>query len=395
MELDFLPSPVEDRPGLLMRDPLQYSKAVLIVPPALIATLDLFNGEASDLDLRQAVVEATGELEAGGIVDQLTSALSESGFLEDERFEKMREEAQRRFAEAPFRAASHAGGAYPGETGELRETLRQFMEPATARLAAPVAIAAPHVSPHGGYDSYRNAYSALGPEHADRIFVVLGTSHYGVPERFGLTRKDFVTPLGRARTAGDLVGELEKAAPGAIRMEDYVHATEHSIEFQVAFLQHVVAPDVRILPILCGSFSRSIYDGGMPEDDEQIARFFDALGNLAARESQRITFVMGVDMAHMGRRYGDRFDAYASQDVMLQVEARDRGRIERIAASDARGYWEQVQLHQDDLKWCGSAPFYTFLKSVRGVGGELKSYQQWNIDAESVVTFGAMTFQRT
>ena len=34
MDLDFMPSPVEDRPGLLIRDSYGYSDAVMIIPPA-------------------------------------------------------------------------------------------------------------------------------------------------------------------------------------------------------------------------------------------------------------------------------------------------------------------------------------------------------------------------
>ena len=60
------------------------------------------------------------------------------------------------------------------------------------------AIAAPHVSPQGGWRSYRAAYASLRPEHSSRTFVILATSHYGEPERFGLTRKNFRTPLGEA-----------------------------------------------------------------------------------------------------------------------------------------------------------------------------------------------------
>ena len=41
---------------------------------------------------------------------------------------------------------------------------------------------------------------------------------------------------------------------------------------------------------------------------------------------------------------------------------RDKQRMERIAAADARGFWDLVQENRDDLKWCGSSPLYTFLK---------------------------------
>jgi hypothetical protein len=78
---------------------------------------------------------------------------------------------------------------------------------------------------------------------------------------------------------------------------------------------------------------------------------------------------------------------------MLRVEARDRDRIERVSQQDAAGFWERVQENRDDLKWCGSAPLYTFLRARPDLSGELLRYQQWNIDPQSVVSFAAMRFQ--
>ena len=50
-DLDLLPSPVPDRPGLLIRDPFRYSEAVMIVPPLLVRCLPCFDGAHTDLDL--------------------------------------------------------------------------------------------------------------------------------------------------------------------------------------------------------------------------------------------------------------------------------------------------------------------------------------------------------
>ena len=50
--------------------------------------------------------------------------------------------------------------------------------------------------------------------------------------------------------------------------------------------------------------------------------------------------------------------------------------------------------NRDDLKWCGSSPFYTFLKAVPAARGELMRYEQWNIDEKSVVSFAGMAFSR-
>jgi len=392
--LDFLPSPMEDKPGLVIRDPFQFSDAMLIIPPALIECLEFFDGTHSRLDLRAHLVRATGDVNAGNIEANLTGALSEAGFLEDETFARRRAETEGAFARAAVREAAHAGSGYPHAPGELRETLEGYLageQPGAARGKLQ-AIAAPHVSPFGGVDAYRAAYAALTPADADRTFVVLGTSHYGHPDCLGLTRKAFVTPYGEAVTDAKLVGELERKLGPAALMEDYCHAIEHSIEFQVVFLQHLFGPRVRILPVLCGSYLRSIYEGGMPEDAGNVRRIIGALGEMAAREGSKLAWVLGVDMAHMGRRYGDPLTAIAGRDEMAEVEQRDRARIERMEAGDAQGFWEQVQQNRDDLKWCGSAPIYTFLKAVPEARGTLLRYQQWNIDEASVVSFAGMSF---
>jgi len=395
MDLDFMPSPLPDRPGLLIRDPFHYSDATLIVPPALVECLQLFDGNCTELDLRSALVQLTGDLQVGELEQHLISALSDAGFVEDHNYGRMKQEQHARFAAAPQREPVHAGGAYPVEAGALRITLDRWMDgaPRSASADSLVGIAAPHVSPDGGSECYRAAYAALAPDLKDRVFVVLGTSHYGQPERFGLTRKPFVTPLGTAETDVAMVDRLAGAAGAAVTMEDYCHAVEHSVEFQVVFLQHVFGPDIRILPILCGAFAQSVHAGGLPEADENVRRFFGALGDLAAKEGNRLFWVLGVDMAHMGRRYGDPFPATAGEGRMVSVRERDHSRIGCLASADSDGFWSAIQEDQDALKWCGSAPFYTFMRAVPGAKGELLNYQQWNIDEQSVVTFGALAFR--
>ena len=259
-----------------------------------------------------------------------------------------------------------------------------------------LGIAAPHVSPEGGSASYAAAYRAL-PKLSnggdDRIFVVLGTSHYGEPDRFGLTRKPFATPFGVAPTETALVDELCAAAGAAVALEDYCHAVEHSIEFQVVFLQHLFGPHIRILPVLCGAFAAGPESGKLPESSDQVARFLGALGEMAARPGRKLCFVLGVDFAHVGRRYGDRHAAKAYEGPLAEVAERDDARVERIAAGDAEGFWNLVvERGDDDLKWCGSSPLYTFLRAVPQARGRRLGYEQWNIDDASVVSFGALAF---
>ncbi|MGD1070904.1 MAG: AmmeMemoRadiSam system protein B [Bryobacteraceae bacterium] len=393
-DLDFMPSPLEDRPGLLIRDSFKYSDAVLIIPPPLVECLRCFDGRQTQLDLRQTLVNITGDLQVAEIEDQLIGILARSGFLEDENFARLKEDSHRAFTESPVREPAHAGSGYPDDPEALRGTIREWMgEAAPGTSENLIGIAAPHVSPVGGYESYRAAYRLLGPQYKDRTFVILGTSHYGTANQFGLTRKRYRTPFGAAQTDTSLVDELTQKAVSAIATEDYCHAVEHSIEFQVVFLQSIFGPEIKILPILCGSYARSIYRGGKPEADEDVNRFLGVLGEIATREEDRLLWVLGIDMAHMGRRYGDEFTALANENEMLAVGARDKQRMERVAAGDADGFWDLVQENRDDLKWCGSSPLYTFLKVRPNARGSVERYEQWNIDAESVVSFAGMSFR--
>jgi AmmeMemoRadiSam system protein B len=396
--LDLMPSPVPDRPGLLMRDPYRYAEAVLVVPPPLVPCLAFFDGRCEEGDLRLALARLTGDVRVGEVLDQLRGTLSASGFLEDETYHRFRDERHRAFADAPRRESAHAGSAYPSEPEALRATLDRYLADADAAPAAPardglLGIAAPHVSPEGGWRSYAAAYRALGPEPKDRTFVVLGTSHYGEPDRFGLTRKAFLTPYGETSVDEALVERLAAAGGASVRREDYCHSVEHSIEFQVVFLQHLYGPEVRILPVLCGPLS-----GGSrrqrPEDDARVAQFLDALAGMAATEGERLVWVLGVDMAHVGRRYGDDQAALADEGPMAQVAARDRERCQRLCDGDAAGFWGLVRENGDDLRWCGAAPFYVFLRAAAPAGGELLRYEQWNIDEQSVVSFAGMAFRR-
>jgi len=89
--LDFLPSPIPDKPGLLIRDPFRFSDSTLVVPPPLVQCLTLFDGSGSTLDLREYLVRITGDVEVTGLQQHLLDALSSAGFLEDENFVRLKD----------------------------------------------------------------------------------------------------------------------------------------------------------------------------------------------------------------------------------------------------------------------------------------------------------------
>jgi hypothetical protein len=76
MSLDFMPSPSPEHPGLFIRDPYHFTDAMLVIPPPLIECLRCFDGEHNELDLREALVRVTGELDVTHLHQHLIETLS-------------------------------------------------------------------------------------------------------------------------------------------------------------------------------------------------------------------------------------------------------------------------------------------------------------------------------
>ena len=393
--LDFMPSPVGERPGLLIRDPFQYSDAILIVPPLLAQGLSFFNGEETELDLQAYLSKLTGQIIPGDVVSSMVSALTGNGFVEGPEFEERRNRRRDEFASSPIRLAAHAGTAYPDDGESLTGLLSDKMGHLNGQERSQrIGIAAPHISPEGGWECYSAAYGRLTEDLKGRTFVILGTSHYGTPERFGLTRKPFATPLGNVEVDTSMVTWLEGRAGDSIVTEDYCHSIEHSIEFQAVFLRHMMGSDIKILPILCGPFARCFATGEAPEQDDSLHRFFDALGELADTNRDRLFWVLGIDLSHIGPRYGDQRPVEAFEGEMSPIESDDRECLARVDAGDAAGFFDLMLEKQDRLKWCGFSPLYTWLKAMPEARAQLVKYDQWNIDQTSVVSFAALEFTR-
>ncbi len=399
--LDIFPSPVAERPGLVLRDPFRYSDEVLIIPPLLAAGLSLYDGESTMLDVQAHLTRLAGQLVPSNIIEAMTEVLQKNGYLETEEFERMRTQKQAEFAAAPLRVPAHAGSGYPDQTAELRAQLDQYLQDGLTPGASPqnnpiIGLAAPHVSPFGGWQSYAAAYGRLSGESkqqaAGKTVILLGTSHYGQPESFGLTRKPFVTPLGTLQPDLEKINWLAERAKESIVMEDYCHSMEHSIEFQCVFLQQILGSDFKIVPVLCGPFTRALYYGEPPENDDQVLRFFDAMGEMADLHRSELFWVLGIDLAHIGRRYGDDITAHAGEGEMLEVKDEDMARLQQVCDGNSEEFFELVRPEEDRLKWCGFSPLYTFMNVVPEARGKLLRYDQWNIDEQSVVSFAAMEF---
>jgi hypothetical protein len=211
-------------------------------------------------------------------------------------------------------------------------------------------------------------------------------------EPFALCRKAFDTPLGAIDADGDSIDAIARAMPFDVYADELNHKREHSIEFQVLFLKHVLGKrPARIVPILAGlgELQATRKD---PARDARATRFLDSVGRVIEGLGERAVVVAGADMAHVGPRFGDArpLDERA-QDRLAET---DRQSLMHATEGDAPGFWAHVARDLETRRVCGLAPIYSLLRAMpRAACGELLHYEQ-TVDADdgSIVSHAALGF---
>ena len=148
-DLDVMPSPSPEHPGLLLRDPYQYTDAVLVIPPGLIPALAFLDGEKTERNLLEFLAQHHGENIPGEIISHLVGTLRSQGFLQTEEYDRMKAARHAEFRDLPERRPSHAGSAYPDQPERLRREFDNYFKTASRSTDGNrlIGIAAPHVSP--------------------------------------------------------------------------------------------------------------------------------------------------------------------------------------------------------------------------------------------------------
>jgi MEMO1 family protein len=383
---------------LALRDPAGYTSAVILLPADLLDVLALFDGEHGIADIQAAIMRRDGELIERAQIDKLRAALDEQGFLDSPAFARRRAAIDGTFLSAARRPAHHAGGAYADDPARLRTTMDGFFVPPAG--PGPIGrfqggglrgLVAPHIDFHRGGHAYAWAYRELAERGDADVFVIFGTCHAGLAHPFALTRKDFETPLGPARTDRDFVEALAGRARQDCFAAEPAHRNEHSIEFQAVFLQYLYGGrrEIAIVPVLTSFVHEALARGRQPEDDRRVPAFLDALAETAAATGRRVVFIAGADLAHMGPRFGDPEPITPAELAVIDRE--DRQMLAAVEAGDAVAFFESARRDNDRRRICGLSPIYTLLRTLDGAPGRLRRYGQWP-DPEGVVSFASVVF---
>jgi MEMO1 family protein len=396
--------PIEDRGQrcLVVRDPADPELRPIVLSDGAGAVLMLLDGQRT-LDGLSAALRLRGAAIAPGQVRAFLERLDEAGFLEGARAEHRLRERQDRFRATATRAAVHAGGAYSDGADELPRMLADgyvhydgpgaLPGPRDIRLAPPRGVIAPHVDLHRGAPTYSWAYKAVAEAAPAELYVVLGTCHTPVLGSIAATRKAYDTPLGAVPADSDFLVRLERAWGRDLFAGEFAHANEHSIEFQAVYLRSlgITAP---MVPLLFDSLHSLVPAGKTPRDVPAIMDFVAALRHAVTEDRRSITFIAAVDLAHVGRRFGDTWlvDARHAE----RVGRADRELLELVLAADAEASYAHGMRDHDARRICGLTPLYVLaaLMHAEGRRGELLRYTQWiDSDKSSSVTFASGVYR--
>jgi len=386
---------------IALRDPAGFTDQIAVLPGPLLDLVSLFDGEHPVEAIREILRRRHGEAPSVEQITALLERLDDAGFLDSDRFQARRRATDDAFRQSPVRPAAHAGGAYAGEPAALREQIAGFFARGEGPGAAAVpprqregtlsALIAPHIDFHRGGLTYGSAYQEVLDRSDADLYVVLGTCHAGMPDPFAVTLKPYDTPLGPAAVDRDFYEALARRAGQDLLASEPAHRAEHSIEFQAVMLQSLLGGrrPFTILPVLASYLHEAVWAGTEPEADPRVPRFLDALRETVAASSRRVCLVAGVDLAHVGPRFGD--PDPNTEASLATVERADRTMLESVVAGDAQGFFARVAADRDARRICGLSPIYSLLRVLPEAPGRLIEYRQWP-DPEGAVTFCAVSF---
>ena len=382
------------RSGVYLIDPLGVAEGHVFVPEALLPVVARFDGRhgiaqiEAALEADLAAAEGSPAKLPANFVPDLVRQFDEALMLRSDRFTEALENAVTDFGRAPVRPAAHAGSAgYPETPAACRDALTDIVAPRGGRPSAGAlrGLVAPHIDLARGRAGYEAAYRRLADHAPADLYVVFGTGHQGPAAPVTGLTSDWETPLGRARTDRAFVTTvhdlLERPAD---RFDTFLHRREHSVEFQMLFLTHLLA--ARDEPFEVAGF----LTGSLPEAAVERARIVDAFRQAAIASGKRVCFVAGADLAHIGPFFGD--EAPVDDDLLARLDRDERARLAPLENGDPDAFWHAVEGDGNADRVCGTTPIY-LTAAICGGPGELLHYGQAAAeDGSQVVSFCSVAY---
>ena len=187
-----------------------------------------------------------------------------------------------------------AGQFYPGQHDSCVDEIKECLEGVALSKSLPETIVA-GIVPHAGWTFSGSlaalVFSAIKYRHEKvDTFVIFGATHSYFGQSPAVYDKgSWITPLGDV-AIDEKLAEAVLSDSAAVAGSD-AHSSEHSIEVQVPFIQHLFAV-AKILPIL------------VPPTPGAVA-LGEAVGDIISGDKQKkIVCIGSTDLTHYGPHYG-------------------------------------------------------------------------------------------
>jgi AmmeMemoRadiSam system protein B len=399
----------EGKPMVMLRDQEGLAdQTIAVTLPGFVLAM-MLNGQNTIADVQSAFAQATGQLISPAEINGLVSELDKAELLETATVARKRQKILDDFRASSVRPAVHIGGGYPESPMELAVQLGKFFRdpkgpqkeiPSNPLGAPPQALVAPHIDFTRGGPAYAWAYQALGECSPPDLVVALGVAHASPPAPWTATKKSYATPYGPMEVDVDLYKEFQDTLWYPADAEEPVHRTEHSLEFQALWLKYLWrerAP--KWLPVLCSSFEIWA-ENDVPSKLANVDAALKAFGQkLRARQAkgQRILLLAGVDLAHVGPRFGDEIELTPA--VEKKIEDEDALSMTLALKGDADGFYRSVMQDGHWRKVCGLSALYTTLRLLKEIApsaeGKKLTYGQAPDPLGGIVSFVSAVYPRT
>jgi len=219
-----------------------------------------------------------------------------------------------------------SGSWYPDDPVELARYVDELLEaaPDPSEDGSVIALIAPHAGYRYSGQVAAQGFRAVSGRRFRRV-IVLGPSHYvgflggAVPDA-----DVYRTPLGPVPLDVPALNELCSGAN--FFFDARAFSREHSVEAELPFLQRVLAPGWKLLPVLTGSRTSGAAAQRLAEE------------LLPLLDSDTL-LVVSSDFTHFGQAFGF---APFREDIPAKIRALDLGAVDRIRAWDAEGFEEYV-----------------------------------------------------
>ena len=393
------PTQIQGQQVFCIQDPRGFSQKAVFLPPSLFFIVSLFDGNHSILDIQAEYMRRYGELIYTEKIEEIIDQLDTQLLLDSEQFRDALEKEKRDFRLSHIREAAFAGTSYDSDPMTLRGRIESYFSPSDGpgkpRMENPSGalrgVVAPHIDFQRGGPCYAFAHKEIREASNADLFVILGTAHCDMKNYFSLSLKDFRTPLGTAKPNKAFVEALSNECNWDPFEDEFAHRREHSIEFQLIFLQFVYpGKPLEIIPILCRSFHEAIERSISPREIPQIREFIEGLKKAVRSIDRTVCLIASADLSHIGFQFGDGIPASSMLSATREMDLEMLAHAEKM---DAEGFYHSIRKECDRRRICGFPSIYVLLNINGAKEGRLLKYaQSHSPETQSAVTFASLAF---